>query len=350
MPLPHPNITPIPDNEPDAVPSLWNVRYSEIDENFQNHEGRVAAAEGEIAAARGGEANLDTRLSGMESNLEGLDPDMQNMVVSSLMGVIGDQGVLAKELARVEAERIAETDRIEADYGNDYQGALQYFTLKLLDDLALAHKEMKKTLGMRFQEGLITLKNRGVISGCTVSKSTTAARNVTLALGKFFLKGRPYSVQELVNCASIPNNNSGSAATCYVFLWIDANGVIQCDSTDLGQAVPDNGIILYEVTVPANNNDINDPNLANVTLTDRRRLEANWPTVLDAPSYALVALNAPIVGADYIVQLDLVSFTGPASGLDGFLVQNRLDNGFKVYFSGMADDLVVRYLVSRPGA
>lgn len=348
--LPHPNITPIPDNEPDAVPSLWNTRYAEIDENFQNHETRVGAAETEIAAARGGQANINARLTGVESDLEGLDPDMQNTVVGSLMGVIGDTGVLAKEIARVETERIAETDRIEADYGNDYQGALQYFTLKLLDDLALAHKEIKKTLNMRFQEGLTTIKNRGVISGCTVSKSTTAARNVTLALGKFFIKGRLYSEEELVNCASIPNNNSASGATCYVFLWIDAGGVIQCDSTDLGQAVPDYGITLYEVTVPANNNDINDPNLANVTLTDRRRLEANWPTVLDAPCYALVALGAPIPGADYVVKLDLVSFTGPASGLDGFLVQDRLDNGFKVYFSGMADDLVVRYLVSRPGA
>lgn len=338
--LPHPNITPIPDTEPDAVPSLWNTRYAEIDGNFQNHETRVGAAETEIAAARGGQANINARLTGVESDLEGLessleaqDPDMLNMVVGSLMGVIGNQGVLAKQMAWL-----------------DDEGALQYFTIKILDDLALAHKEIKKTLNMRFQEGLITIKNRGVISGCTVSKSTTAARNVTLALGKFFIKGRPYSVPELVNCASIPNNNTATGATCYVFLWIDANGVIQCDSTDLGQAVPDNGITLYEVTVPANNNDINDPNLASVTLTDRRRLEANWPTVLAAPCYALVGLGAPIPGADYVVQLDLVSFTGPTSGLDGFLVQDRLNNGFKVYFSGMADDLVVRYLVSRPGA
>lgn len=34
MPLPHANITPIPDTEPDATPELWNERYAEIDENF----------------------------------------------------------------------------------------------------------------------------------------------------------------------------------------------------------------------------------------------------------------------------------------------------------------------------
>jgi hypothetical protein len=32
--LPHPNVTPIPNTEPPAIPSLWNTRYTEIDENF----------------------------------------------------------------------------------------------------------------------------------------------------------------------------------------------------------------------------------------------------------------------------------------------------------------------------
>lgn len=32
--LPHTNITPIGDNRPAAIPSLWNTRYTEVDENF----------------------------------------------------------------------------------------------------------------------------------------------------------------------------------------------------------------------------------------------------------------------------------------------------------------------------
>ena len=32
--LPHTNITPIGDNRPAAIPSLWNSRYTETDENF----------------------------------------------------------------------------------------------------------------------------------------------------------------------------------------------------------------------------------------------------------------------------------------------------------------------------
>lgn len=34
--LPNANISPIPNTEPDAIPSLWNDRYEEIDENFQS--------------------------------------------------------------------------------------------------------------------------------------------------------------------------------------------------------------------------------------------------------------------------------------------------------------------------
>lgn len=33
--LPYPEITPIPNNEPTASPSLWNARYAQVDENFK---------------------------------------------------------------------------------------------------------------------------------------------------------------------------------------------------------------------------------------------------------------------------------------------------------------------------
>lgn len=33
--LPHPDISPIPDNQPPAIPSLWNMRFTEISANFE---------------------------------------------------------------------------------------------------------------------------------------------------------------------------------------------------------------------------------------------------------------------------------------------------------------------------
>jgi hypothetical protein len=43
--------------------------------------------------------------------------------------------------------------------------------------------------------------------------------------------------------------------------------------TAIGQAVPEDGILLYNLTLPANSTDATDPNLAKVTLTDVRRIE-----------------------------------------------------------------------------
>ena len=79
MSLPNQNITPIPNNEPDAVPSLWNTRYQEIDENFDNLDNRTEAIESEIQAARAGKPNLSetinaivTQIGGISGTLNGL--------------------------------------------------------------------------------------------------------------------------------------------------------------------------------------------------------------------------------------------------------------------------------------
>ena len=94
MALPHNSITPIPNNEPDAVPSLWNTRYQEIDENFANIDGRVASRENEINQARGGKASLDQRLDEMESDIGATSVDMQNATAAALKFAI-DQAALA---------------------------------------------------------------------------------------------------------------------------------------------------------------------------------------------------------------------------------------------------------------
>ena len=53
MTLPNHPITPIPNNEPEAIPSLWNTRYEEIDENFTALDERQASVEDELNEAKG---------------------------------------------------------------------------------------------------------------------------------------------------------------------------------------------------------------------------------------------------------------------------------------------------------
>jgi hypothetical protein len=69
MTLPHSTITPIPNNEPEAVPSLWNTRYQEIDENFANLDGRTTSLETEISGARAGRPNLGATITDIMTSL-----------------------------------------------------------------------------------------------------------------------------------------------------------------------------------------------------------------------------------------------------------------------------------------
>ena len=79
MTLPNPSITPIPNNEPEAIPALWNTRYEEIDENFASLDQRQTSTENEIEAARaGGDSLADTinaivtQIGGISGTLNGL--------------------------------------------------------------------------------------------------------------------------------------------------------------------------------------------------------------------------------------------------------------------------------------
>ncbi len=303
MSLPHANITPIPDTQPDAVPSLWNARYSEIDENFVNHEGRVAATEAEVSAARGGKANLDARFDELEGNVEGLNPDMQNMMNAVLMQAV---------------------------------------------DLAgLGNKELAKTLKQRLQTGQATVFNRGVVNGCTVSKSSNATRNLNLASGSTFMHGRILPAAEALNSAAVPANSGSVGADCYSYLWIDGSGAIQHDCTALGAVVPSGGLALYRITVPAGNNEQNDPYLANCTLTDVRRVESGYPMIfLNAP-FIYVPLPYDVLDGDYNVDLDVESFEGSGFQMGYVYVADRLRNGFKICMNGTADTILVRWTMKK---
>ncbi|WP_219061108.1 hypothetical protein [Pseudomonas sp. UMAB-08] len=76
MPLPHSSITPLPNNEPDAVPSLWNTRYEEIDANFNNLDGRQELSEADLLKARGEFPALGDRIDSIAQALGDLTGDV----------------------------------------------------------------------------------------------------------------------------------------------------------------------------------------------------------------------------------------------------------------------------------
>ena len=284
-------------------PDTWNPNNQTLINNVVYLKQEQDAVKSEVETARGGEAALDDRLDEMQVSIEGLDPDMQNMVVASIMAA--------------------------------------------LDAAGLANRELERWKNVRIQEGEITILNRGVVSGCTVSKSATATRNLNLAAGEFFAHGRTYSVAAMDNTASVPSNNGAEAQTCYAYLYIDGDGNVQCNCTALGEAVPDDGIEIASLNVPAGSNETTAPYLEDVTITDTRRVEPQWPIVFQNPAYEYIALGYILPDAEYAVHHEIVSCEGGREQVGDLFAEDRLNNGFKLYLAGTADAVQIRYTARR---
>jgi len=302
MALPHNTITPIPNNEPDAVPALWNTRYSEIDENFANLDGRVAYSTEEVFLARKSKGSLNERLNDMESNISVTSVDMQNATSAALKFA--------------------------------------------LDQAALANYSIQALKQQIQQEGTLTIENKGIVSGCVATKSTTAARNLTLSAGVCFANGRTYSVADAANSASVPPNNGNSSITASAYLFLDGESKWKLAVSALGQAVPRNAIRLYSLTIPANSTDATDPTLAGVTLTDVRRMEAQFPIVINSAVAVSAALNT-MSANDYHVTFDVVSAVGAPCSAQHVVIYSRATNGFTVMLASAADNVVLRWRASK---
>lgn len=233
-------------------------------------------------------------------------------------------------------------------YAPDMQEAL-FAGLKLgMDFAALAMKEHEQTRLTRFQEIRVIVKNRGIKSGVTLSKSQTATRNISCSDGVVFMGGREYPVAHQENTASVASNTTDKAGTVIIYMFQTSAGIIDVAATTLNGTMPDGAIELARATVPAGNTEENDPYLSNVTITDSARREPGWPTIQKSPATVPVALNRTLPDAEYQVMPEILSCAGGGHQAGEARVRDRLKNGFKLTVNGTADDVDVRLLVAHP--
>ena len=258
--------------------------------------------------------------------------------------VIGSISVAVKSKSVTHFEYVSGGWRVTSDDSE----AIGLVTLAL-DQAGLAGREIRKTVTQRIQSGEVLLKNRGVISGCTVTKSTAAIRNINFAAGVVFLNGMEMNVLALNNAALIQPNYSGQSQTCYAYLFQNTAGEIKFACTPLGGAVPDNGIGLYRITVPSGSNEANAPYLEDVTLTDIRRVEAGYPVQFNSVASVSVALPFTMLDADYSVFIDIVDFKGGGNQRPFVYPGDKAANGFKIYTDGTLDMVRVKWAAVKPG-
>jgi hypothetical protein len=212
-----------------------------------------------------------------------------------------------------------------------------------LDSAGLANREAQKTIKQRIQTGIAIIKNRGIINGCVVGKSGTAIRNLNLTTGAVFMNGQEMSCPAFSNAALVPSNNGATSMTCYAYVYLDAGGKIKFSCTALGGNMPDNGLALYRLTVPAANTETSDPNLANVTLSDVRRMEAGYPMQFNSLAYASVALPYNMLDAEYQVIIELLEYKGGSNQRQTVYPGDKAANGFKIYAEGALDMVKARW-------
>jgi hypothetical protein len=282
-------------------PDTWNPNYQDL----INNDVFLKVFADEVNTARGGKASLATRLTGIEQTQAALDPEF----IDALATVVKFS----------------------------------------LDQAAVANYGVRALHRFAQQEGSITLTNRGVVSGCVIGKSTNAARNLNISTGVCFAQGRAFSAAGGVNAASVPSNTGSGAVTVYAYLYQDAQSLWRLAVTAIGQALPDGGIVLYNLTVPANSTDATDPNLTNVTLTDRRRLEPNFPILLDNAVQVSPQINA-LPDADYHITFDVLAATGAPADAMSLQVTSRASNGFTVRLASVADNVTARWRIGRLNA
>ena len=201
--------------------------------------------------------------------------------------------------------------------------------------------------GILTQRGRVMIKNRGVVSGCVVSKSTSAARNLSVASGVIFYGSRLIPVAGQENVAVVPSNTGDESVVCWCYLQKDSSGAFVLKCTQPGQDAPEDSMTLYKVTIPAGNTAESDSSLSSVTLTDVRRVESGWPKYMVSASYAQIAFETAFADDDYEVQLDTVGYEGSGFQQGMIYVGERASNGFKIYTNGTVDSMDIRWKVTR---
>jgi hypothetical protein len=251
----------------------------------------------------------------------------------------------ADELAEARGGKESLDERMEQydDFDPSSIAALHIFTALGIDLAGLANREIIKTISQRFQSGVSVIANRGVISGCAVTKSVSAVRNLSLSAGAFFLNGVEQPCPAFTNTALVPANYGDVAQTCYAYIYLDASKAVKFACTPLGGAVPEGGLSLYRFTVPAGNTETNDPYLGSVTMTDVRRVEAGYPAQFNSIPYVSVALPYNMLDSNYEVVIEILSLKGGGNQRPYVYPGDKAASGFKLYAEGSLDAVNVRW-------
>lgn len=267
-----------------------------------------------------------------------------------LGGPDGISNLQAKQLANRTVYLKGRVDQTDGELQNLHQGiddaaqnAIISAIAQALSGVGVNRKGIADLRKRVLSQGLVVLKNKWVVEGCVLVKSEIRALRLTRS-GVFvdgdrsvaYTDGDVRYIPDDDYHVTVPQNPGAVAETYWAYLWHSGAGY----RVSISKEIPDSGLKLYEVTVPAG--DTTD-SLDAVTLTDRRVVQSWNGFTINTVQDVYVALPFPAINApDYDVNLTVESATD--FGMIGAVkAVEKQQNGFKIRHEGSADNVVLRW-------
>lgn len=228
---------------------------------------------------------------------------------------------------------------LDPDMQNMTGGAIKY----AIEQAALANHGVKSLNKINQQQGEFTMYNYGVVSGGVVSKKGTS-RLLSIAGGVCYLEGRKFYIPAQDSAVSVPVGEAASA-TVYAYLQL-VNGIPVLKITTIANPTPPSSTVtLNSITIPANDS---GADLAACTLSARLcATELDYPNSVGTPVTYTVPLANILPDTNYTIEFEVLSAVGSPCDERSLKVTTRNTNNFIVTLFSAADDVVVRWKLSR---
>lgn len=290
-------------------------------------------------------ANLQESASWIDGiyQLETTDPVMggPNGTSNTQAKQLANRTRWLKEQAEDQGNRIAS---MEDGIDEQAQNSLLSLAMQAMVNTGLLSKSVDNLRKRVLAQGVSTLKNKWVVQGFALSKASEIralhlSQTGTVGSGTSiaWTDGKRVQLTDDDYHVTVPTNASTTDILVLYAYLVKSDGVYR---VLLSAAVPDDGLLLYEVRVAANDSAVD---CRNVTLVDRRTIQGISGYFITTPQTLYIAFPYQLQSSsDYDVVFTVESATDKAA-VGNIEITSKTANGCSLQITGSADNVKIRW-------
>lgn len=290
-------------------------------------------------------ANLQESASWIDGiyQLETTDPVMggPNGTSNTQAKQLANRTRWLKEQAEDQGNRIAS---MEDGIDEQAQNSLLSLAMQAMVNTGLLSKSVDNLRKRVLAQGVSTLKNKWVVQGFALSKASEIralhlSQTGTVGSGTSiaWTDGKRVQLTDDDYHVTVPTNARTTDILVLYACLVKSDGVYR---VLLSAAVPDDGLLLYEVRVAANDSAVD---CRNVTLVDRRVIQGISGYFITTPQTLYIAFPYPLQSSsDYDVVFTVESATDKAA-VGNIEITSKTANGCSLQITGSADNVKIRW-------